>query len=170
MISYFLAKSQWGTASEDKTGIVPPLRSTILSSAPFPSGTDSSGRLGIITSSSWIFSSASFNSVLYTAELSFKDATSSLAAAASSFLPSFIRLPMDLDKEFIFANVLSNIVCELFRWVSRSIIWSIMSLASKCFLANLRTISSLFSFITLSVSIVQNYVTFYDCKGNKNID
>ncbi len=162
IISYFFAKSQCGVASAGKVGILPPERSTTLSSAPFPSGTDSWGRLGIFTKISCnLFSEyAKSDSYCFATSLSF--ATSWRDFSASSFLPSLKYPPITFEIEFTSERVLSSCVWAFLLFSSRLNTSFIMFSASK-FLFRSRAITSLgLSLIVFNVSIGNIIYNFFE--------
>ena len=154
MRSYLRANSQWGRASAGRLGMTPPERSTMLSSAVRPSGTISQGVLGTERSMSVIFASADVmasSSFLFD---SFISATLAFTASASAAFPSFMSLPTCAERVFNSERLLSNSICEERRTLSSSKTLAMASRASKCFFASFRMISSGFSLIAASVSII----------------
>ena len=150
----FLQRSQWHNASSGNSGIQPPSFTTTLSLASRPSGTSSFGMFGMEQSckvrsfSHWAFSASSCLLI------SLRAVTFFFISSASSFLPSFISIPMRADSFFVSERLLSS-----FCWASRrrrsvSMTSAMASSAfSKCFFFNPLITRSVSSFMSLSVSM-----------------
>ncbi len=145
IMSNSLANSQCGLAFFASSGIVPPERTSWLSSAVFPLGTELCGRLGIFISVE--FSSASTSAMFWlnVFESSLRLATFSFAALASSVFPCLKSKPISFDRAFCSASNASSLPCIVFLWLSSSITLSISTLASKFFTSRREITSILFS-------------------------
>ena len=153
MMSYFLQRSQCGSAPSGSTGSAPPIFTTRLSSALFPSGTMAQGRLGRstrVSSSSLLFTSAWASRA---ADLDLSSATSCFALATSSVLPAFMSAPICEAFTFCCARRSSLSFWRLRLLLSSSRIFSTRGLASKFFTASLLITNSGSSRSNLSVNI-----------------
>ena len=165
MMSYFFASSQCGRAFSGRFGSGPPIFTTRLSSAPFPSGTRSQGRLGrrtMASSSSFWFSAARARS---SPERALSDATSAFAASASALRPCFRRAPIFSAAFFCWPSRLSDSCWQALRLSSSAITFSTSARASKFFLASFRTTSSGSSRSCLSVSILSYLMSKEDVRS-----
>lgn len=87
-------KSQCALGLKEKSGTCPQRRTSTFSESSLPRGTDSSGMLGIAAIRLWRSSSTFARSSSSDAILFLRSETSALAASASSFLPSRMRVPI----------------------------------------------------------------------------
>ena len=93
--------------------------------------------------------------------VSFISDTCFFVASASSFLPSFISIPMDFDREFTSARFLSNRFCVARLLLFNSSTWAIVSFAFwKCFFSKPAITRSVSSVINFNVSITK-YELFF---------
>ena len=116
-------KSQCGfisMPSASKSRGVPQRRTSGLSFSSLPTGVESAGMFGVASSMLCSSSSAAARSAPNLAICSFISETSALAASASSFLPSPISLPIDLERALRFACSSSSLAIEARRDSSNS--------------------------------------------------
>ena len=154
MIPRRAATSQWGSRLAEGSGSSPSVRTTRLSSAVRPSGTDSCGKLGSwtrISESSWSIcpmrSVAAFT-------FSLKVATLAFSCSAACCCPCRMSVPISLEAWLILAWRVSASACNARRAWSRSTTWAMASRASTPLRARASTTAWLFCLIRFRVSIV----------------
>ena len=152
--SYFLASSQWGRSFSCFWGMLSTILTISLSASDFPLATEAWGILGRRSKMSVNSLLTSVRRLFNPAIADFRSAVSWRAFSAASFCPDCISLPISLAMIFILACLASASCCKDLRWLSRAMIFSTDSRASKFFTARRSMTVSLFSWINFRFNII----------------